>query len=63
MYQMWQNCSPFGEGPTTVANTCAPSVREWYHTSSPGENILGLKKGHDILYTAFEERISQNTHK
>ena len=28
---------------TTVANTCAPSVREWYRTWSPGENILGLK--------------------
>ena len=43
----------------TAANTCAPSVREWYHTRSPGENILGLKKGHDTLYTAFGERISQ----
>ena len=31
------------------ANTCAPSVREWYHTRSPGENILGLEKGHDTL--------------
>ena len=46
---MWQNCSPFGKGPTTVANTCAPEVREWYHTRSPGENILGLKRGHDTL--------------
>ena len=58
---MWQNCGPFGEGPKTVANTCAPSVHEWYHTRSLGENILGLKKGHDTLYTAFGERISQNT--
>ena len=40
-----------------------PSVREWYHTWSPEENILGLKKGHDTLYTAFGERISQNTHR
>ena len=40
-----------------------PSVREWYHTRSPGENILGLKKGHDTLYTAFGERISQHTHR
>ena len=44
-------------------NTCAPSVREWYHTRSPGENILHLKKGHNTLYTAFGERISQNTHR
>ena len=28
MYRMWQNCGPFGEGPTTVAKTCAPSVNE-----------------------------------
>ena len=28
----------------------------WYHTWSPRENILGLKKGHDTLYTAFGER-------
>ena len=40
---MWQNCGPFAEGPTTVANTCAPSVRDLYRTWSPGENILGLK--------------------
>ena len=51
-------CGPFGERPTTVANTCAPSVCEWYHTRPPGENILGLKKEHDTLYTAFGERIS-----
>ena len=24
-----------------MANTYAPNVREWYHTRSPGENILG----------------------
>ena len=41
---MWQKCGPFGEGPTTVANTCAPSVREWYRTWSPGEDILGLRE-------------------
>ena len=29
--------------PSTDASTCAPSVREWYRTWSPGENILGLK--------------------
>ena len=51
---MWQNCGLFGEGPTRVANT-------WYHTRSPGENILGLKKVHNTLYTAFGERITQNT--
>ena len=62
MYRMWQKCGTFGEGPTTVANTCAPSVPEWYRTRSPGENILGLKKGHNPLYTAFGERTSQNTH-
>ena len=39
------------------------SVREWYHIRSPGENIFGLKKGHDTLYTAFGEIISQNTHR
>ena len=55
MYQMWQKCGPFGEGPTTATNTCAPR--------SQGENILGLKKGHDTLYTAFGERMSQNTHR
>ena len=60
---MQQNCGPFGKGPTTVASTCAPSVREWYHTLSARENILGLKKGQDTLYTAFGERISQNTHR
>ena len=54
---MWQNCGPFGEGPITVANTCA------YHTQSLGENILGLKRQHDTLYTTFGERISQDTHK
>ena len=47
----------------TVANTCAQSVREWYHTWSPGENISGLTKGLDTLYTAFGETISQNTHR
>ena len=29
-------------------------------TRSLGENILGLEKGDDNLYTAFGERISQN---
>ena len=53
---------PFGEGPTTVANTCAPSLRERYHTWSRGENILGVKKQHNTPYTAFGERISRNTH-
>ena len=48
---MWQNCGPFGESPMAVANTCAPSVRDWYHTRSPGENILGLNKGHNTLYS------------
>ena len=33
-----------------MANTCAPSVCEWYHTRSPEENILGVKKEHDTLY-------------
>ena len=41
--------------PTHVYQVC---VSEWYHTRSPGENILGLKKGHDTLYTAFGEKIS-----
>ena len=54
---MWQNCGPFGEGHTTVSNTCAPSVVEWYHRRSTGENILGLKKGHDNPYTALNHRI------
>ena len=47
--------------PITVADTCAASVREWYHIQSPGENTLSLKKGHDTLCTGFGERISQNT--
>ena len=50
------------QGRTTVANTCAPKGREWYHTRSPGENILGLKKAHNPLYTALGERTSQNAH-
>ena len=39
-----------------MANTCAPNVPEWYHTRSPGENILGLKKGQTTLYTAFAKK-------
>ena len=44
-----------------MANTCAPSVREWYHTRSLGENILGLKKQHDTSYTFFLTRNNGST--
>ena len=53
---------PFGEGPTTVANTCAPSVREWYRTWSPGENILGLKWQHNTpIQRLWRENITEHT--
>ena len=59
---MWQNCGPFGEGPTTVANTCAPNVREWYHTWSPGENISGLKLQHNTpIQRLWRENITEHT--
>ena len=43
-----------------MANTCA-SVG-WYRTRSPGENILGLKQGHNTLYTRpWRENITEYT--
>ena len=58
---MWYNCGPFGEGSMTVANTCAPSVREWYRKRSQAENILRLKYQHNTpIRQLWRENITEH---
>ena len=55
-----QQCGPFGERPTIVANTCAPSVREGYHT---GRNHFGCQNTtRQPVHSLWIENITEYTH-